>query len=212
MAARIRTLLALLLLTLITGQAATAVAATAPAPDYQHEIRPLLEHRCLVCHGCYDAPCQLKLDSYQGLARGATKAQIYSTARLSPAAPSRLFEDAQTTSGWRVLGFSPVVPDQPDASEGDRRAGVLARILELKKQHPLPAGKVLPETFDFSLGRAQQCPRVEEFDSFANRFPQWGMPFGLPPLSESEQICEGRDRFPRKHRFQCSAKTKSFGF
>src|SRR3954468_7200800 len=86
----------------------------------------------------------------------------------------------------RVLGFSPVVPDQPDASEGNRRAGVLARILELKKQHPLPAGKVLPQTFDFSLGRTQQCPRVEEFDSFANRFPQWGMPFGLPPLSESE--------------------------
>ena len=186
MAARIRTLLALLLLTLITGQAATAVEATPPAPDYQHEIRPLLERRCLVCHGCYDAPCQLKLDSFQGLARGSTKAQIYSTARLSPAAPSRLFEDAQTTSGWRVLGFSPVVPDQPNASEGDRRAGVLARILELKKQHPLPTGKVLPETFDFSLGRAQQCPRVEEFDSFATRFPQWGMPFGLPPLSDSE--------------------------
>jgi hypothetical protein len=186
MAARIRTLLALLVWTLIAGQAATAVEVTPPPPDYQHEIRPLLEHRCLVCHGCYDAPCQLKLDSYQGLARGATKAQIYSTARFSPAAPSRLFEDAQTTAGWRVLGFSPVVPDQPDASEGDRRAGVLARILDLKKEHPLPAGKVLPETFDFSLGRAQQCPRVEEFDSFATRFPQWGMPFGFPPLSDSE--------------------------
>src|SRR4051812_33880239 len=53
---------------------------------------------------------------------------IASTARLQPAAPSRLFEDAQTTSGWRVLGFSPVVPDQPNASESDRRAGVLASV------------------------------------------------------------------------------------
>jgi hypothetical protein len=64
--------------------------------------------------------CQLKLDSYQGLARGATKEQIYSTTRLSPAPLSRLFEDAQTTAGWRVLGFSPVLPDQADASGGQR--------------------------------------------------------------------------------------------
>src|SRR5262249_4190115 len=146
MAARIRILLGFLLWTLTTGWAATAVGANPPAPpDYQRDVRPLLEHRCLVCHGCYDAPCQLKLDSYQGLARGSTKEQIYSTARFSPATLSRLFEDAQTTAGWRALGFSPVMPDQENASEGDRRAGVLARILALKKQHPLPAGKVLPE-------------------------------------------------------------------
>jgi hypothetical protein len=186
MSARIRTLLGFLLSTLIAGWAANAVGATPPAPEYLHDIRPLLEHRCLVCHGCYDAPCQLKLDSIQGLSRGGTKEQIYSTSRLFPATPTRLFEDAQTTAGWRVLGFSPVMPDQQDASEADRRAGVLARILDLKRQHPLPAGKVLPETFDFSLGRAQQCARVEEFDSFATRFPQWGMPFGLPPLRDSE--------------------------
>ena len=37
---------------------------------YQH-TRPILEQRCVVCHGCYDAPCQLKLDSYEGLLRGA---------------------------------------------------------------------------------------------------------------------------------------------
>jgi hypothetical protein len=186
MPARIRTLREFLLAIFVAGWVSNTMGATPPVPEYQRDIRPLLERRCLVCHGCYDAPCQLKLDSYQGLSRGGTKAQIYSTARLAPAPPSRLFEDAQTTAGWRVRGFSPVMPDQPDASEGDRRAAVLARILELKKQHPLPAGKVLPETFDFSLNRAQQCPRAEEFDAFASRFPLWGMPFGLPPLSDSE--------------------------
>ena len=186
MSARIRTLRGLLLAILIGGWAANVSGETPAAPEYQRDIRPLMERRCLVCHGCYDAPCQLKLDSYQGLARGGTKEQIYSTERLTPASPSRLFEDAQTTAGWRVLGFSPVLPDQQDAPEGDRRAGVLARLLDLKKQHPLPTGKVLPETFDFSLNRAQQCPRVEEFNSFAARFPQWGMPFGLPPLSDPE--------------------------
>src|ERR1700754_2684529 len=137
MAVRIRTLLGLLLATWLCGWAAIGIGATpatpattgTQAPDYQRDVRPVLEHRCLVCHGCYDAPCQLKLDSYQGVARGSSKEEIYSTARFSPATPSRLFEDAQTTAGWRVRGFSPVMPDQPDASEADRRAGVLARIL-----------------------------------------------------------------------------------
>src|SRR5882672_12455106 len=117
MSARIRTLRGFILAILIAGWAANVSGETPPAPEYQRDIRPLLERRCLVCHGCYDAPCQLKLDSYQGLARGGTKEQIYSTERLSPASPSRLFEDAQTTAGWRVLGFSPVLPDQQDASE-----------------------------------------------------------------------------------------------
>ncbi len=29
--------------------------------DYWTEVLPDLESRCVVCHGCYDAPCQLKL-------------------------------------------------------------------------------------------------------------------------------------------------------
>jgi hypothetical protein len=186
MSVRIRALRGFLLALGVAAWTASALGAPPPTPEYQHDIRPLLERRCLVCHGCYDAPCQLKLDSYQGLERGATKEPIYSTSRLSPATPTRLFEDAQTVAGWRVLGFSPVLPDRPEASDAERRAGIFARMLVLKKEHPLPAEKVLPETFDFSLGRAQQCPRVEEFDSFASRFPQWGMPFGLPALSDSE--------------------------
>jgi hypothetical protein len=186
MSAPTRALRRFLFAILIAVGASNAAGATPSVPEYQRDIRPLMERRCLVCHGCYDAPCQLKLDSYQGLSRGGSKERIYSTARLSPAPPSRLFEDAQTTAEWRAHGFSPVLPDRPDASEADRRAGVLARMLDLKKQHPLPTGKVLPETFDFSLSRAQQCPRVEDFNSFATRFPQWGMPYGLPAVSDSE--------------------------
>ncbi|MFQ5644556.1 MAG: hypothetical protein ACE5FQ_12795 [Thiogranum sp.] len=36
-------------------------------------VRPVLERRCVVCHGCYDAPCQLKLSSNEGLRRGASE-------------------------------------------------------------------------------------------------------------------------------------------
>ncbi len=31
--------------------------------SYNEKVRPVLESRCVVCHGCYDAPCQLKLSS-----------------------------------------------------------------------------------------------------------------------------------------------------
>ncbi|HEY5761502.1 MAG TPA: hypothetical protein VIU34_37030, partial [Steroidobacter sp.] len=79
-------------------------ASSAPVA-YERDIRPLMENRCLVCHGCYDAPCQLKLDSFEGMLRGGSKERVYHSARLTPAATSRLFEDAQTTAQWRERGF-----------------------------------------------------------------------------------------------------------
>ena len=48
---------------------------------YHKQVQPLLEKRCVVCHGCYDAPCQLKLSSAEGIERGASKVQIYDGTR-----------------------------------------------------------------------------------------------------------------------------------
>ena len=45
--------------------------------SYSEAVKPILDSRCVVCHGCYDAPCQLKLTSAEGLDRGATKQIIY---------------------------------------------------------------------------------------------------------------------------------------
>ena len=162
------------------------VAVAAPAVEYERDIRPLMEGRCLMCHGCYDAPCQLKLDSYEGLLRGASHNRVYHSSRLTPDGPSRLFEDAQTTAAWRAMGFLPVLNERENSPQANLEAGVLARMLELKKTHPLPAGAVLPETFDFSLGRAEQCARAEDFDAFAAKYPGWGMPYGFPALSDGD--------------------------
>ena len=41
------------------------------------KAREVLNKRCVVCHGCYDAPCQLKMESYMGLRRGAHKLRVY---------------------------------------------------------------------------------------------------------------------------------------
>ena len=61
--------------------------------DYPPEVKPIIEQRCMVCHGCYDAPCQLKLDAWVGLQRGASKEKVYDGTRLRTANLTRLFED-----------------------------------------------------------------------------------------------------------------------
>src|SRR6185503_15659430 len=73
------------------------IAPAAGAPLYA-EVRPILERRCVVCHGCYDAPCQLKLGAWEGIARGASTTGVYEQSRLLQARPSRLFMDAQRAS------------------------------------------------------------------------------------------------------------------
>jgi len=152
------------------------------AQDYPPQIKQTLERRCMVCHGCYDAPCQLKLDAWEGLQRGASKDKVYDGTRLLTAKMTRLFEDAQTTEQWREKGFYPVL----GAAQGEGSDALMRRMLDLKQQHPLPDGDLLPASFDLGLDRDQQCPKPEEFDSFAKNYPLWGMPYGFPGLRSSE--------------------------
>ncbi|NOX75300.1 MAG: hypothetical protein GXP17_01475, partial [Gammaproteobacteria bacterium] len=77
--------------------------------SFERDVRPVLERRCVVCHGCYDAPCQLKLSSIEGMQRGASKERIYEPKRISVMQPTRLFIDAKSTAQWRSRGFSPVL-------------------------------------------------------------------------------------------------------
>jgi hypothetical protein len=148
--------------------------------DYPPKVKPIIEQRCMVCHGCYDAPCQLKLDAWAGVQRGATKAIVYDGTRLTAASPTRLFEDAQTVGEWREKGFYPVLNDQA----ADQ--GVLARMLALKQQHPLPVDVKLPDAITLGLDREQQCTKPENFDQYAADYPLWGMPYGLPGLNPQE--------------------------
>lgn len=148
--------------------------------DYPPQVKTIIEQRCMVCHGCYDAPCQLKLDAWAGLQRGAHKDKVYDGLRLLSANLTRLFTDGQTLEDWRDKGFYPVLDDT------DSGTGVLAKMLQLKRDHPLPDGKVLPDSFDFALNREQQCPKPEEFEDFARDYPLWGMPYGLPGLADAE--------------------------
>lgn len=158
----------------------------AGAIDYATQVRPILEARCVVCHACYDAPCQLDLGSPEGLDRGGTTAQVYDGTRLLQVDPTRLFEDAQTTANWRKKHFHPVLNERRQDIRANREAGLLFRSLELKRAHPVEPGTLVPDDVTLGLNRDTKCPTVEQAARHARKHPDWGMPYGLPGLSDAE--------------------------
>lgn len=144
------------------------------------QANQLLQQRCMVCHGCYDAPCQLKLEAHIGLERGASKDLVYDSSRLRAGNLTRLFDDGYTQQQWRDKGFYSVLANnRPEL-------GVMHRMLELKQTNPLPPRGSIPDGFDFSLYRDQQCPKQNEFDKFEKDYPLWGMPYGFPGLDPQQ--------------------------
>ena len=154
--------------------------------NYRQDVKPILESRCIVCHGCYDAPCQLDLSATEGIERGANKELVYNAGRLLAIEPTRLFVDAHSPAQWRKKAFYPVLNERRQTKEANLKGSLMARMLQLKQQHPIPTVTPLPSSFEFSLERPQYCPRVEEFDSFARKKPFWGMPYALPELTQQE--------------------------
>ncbi|MDA0148200.1 fatty acid cis/trans isomerase [Vibrio sp. LaRot3] len=158
---------------------------SAESIKFLEEVKPIIDNRCVVCHACYDAPCQLKMSSVEGIDRGASKELVYQGTRLTAATPTRLFEDAQTTEQWRNFGFHPVLNERNQTPTANVEAGLVARLLMQKEQHPLPQVDQL-EGFDFSVDREQVCPTIEELDQYQADYPTWGMPYGMPNLSDNE--------------------------
>lgn len=159
--------------------------STSPAARAAWEkTNTVLETRCVVCHACYDAPCQLKLTSYDGVTRGASKDQVYAM-RLLAASPTRLNIDAHSDAAWRQKRFYPVLNERMDSEAANREGSVMHRLLDLKRAQPLETG-ILPATYDFSLNRKQECPTIEELPKVEAEHPQLGMPYGMPPLTETE--------------------------
>ena len=155
--------------------------------DYWNQVKPIVDQRCVACHGCYDAPCQLKMSSIEGIDRGATRDKVYDSSRLKEAPMTRLYEDAHSVAAWRDKGFHPVLNEYPASPEANRQASVMYRILQLKQDNPLPAVDQLPDSFTLSLDRKEVCTSAEKFDDYASKHPLWGMPYALPGLDDREQ-------------------------
>lgn len=154
--------------------------------SFRNQVKPILDRRCVVCHGCFDAPCQLKLSTIEGIDRGATKEEVYDGARLSSLFPTRLYVDADSTEEWRQKDFFPVLNERVQSPSANLNGGVMSRLLDLKLKHPLPDGKLWPSDLNFSSSAVPYCPTIEEMDSFERNYSLLGMPFGLPPLPNGE--------------------------
>jgi hypothetical protein len=155
--------------------------------SFNKEVKPILDSRCVACHGCYDAPCQLKLGSIEGIDRGATKQVVYASPRFSDADPTRLFVDATTTAAWRNKDFYPVLNERMDSKTANLDNSVLAKLLELKRLNPQPVSGKLGKEFKFDLDRSLECPSIEELPKFQHEHAQWGMPYAMAGLSLQEE-------------------------
>ena len=154
--------------------------------SYNHDVKPIFDSRCVICHACYDAPCQLKLSSYEGLDRGATKQQVYDPERLENVSPTRLFTDAPNTASWRKKDFFPVLTENIKDLAQDQSHSVLAHLLELKQNYPLINTGKLDASFKLDIERDLQCPTHDEINEYADKHPYWGMPYAMPGISPHE--------------------------
>jgi hypothetical protein len=146
--------------------------------DYVAEIKPLLDKRCVVCHSCYNSPCQLKLSSYEGVDRGGTKKAVYNATRLTTMDPTRLFIDAQTTEQWRQKNFFTVTESNADSGYNN---SIMLQLLSHKMSNPKSTGIYQPEATDLTCAKDQI-----ELGSYLEKHPNRGMPFGFPPLTKEE--------------------------
>jgi hypothetical protein len=169
--------------------------AAAGQVSFEKQVRPILNQRCIVCHSCNDAPCQLNLTSHEGLDRGANPALVYNGARFTTATPTRLGIDAHTTAGWRTQGFHPVLNERADNPVAHLDNSLLYKALLLKRRDAFPTSGRLPPAYAIgselesdkdSLVQPNTCPTIEGYERFAKHHPQWGMPFGFPGLSDQE--------------------------
>ena len=147
--------------------------------SYWDDVKPILDRRCVVCHGCYDAPCQLKLSSPEGIDRGFSSEQV-NAIRFFEVDPTRLFIDGKNTHDWRSKKkpFSPVLNERDQTPEANLQGSVFYKMLEQKTSHPLPDTTILPEkSFDFSLTFFFWGPLPVRFNSSGSGFFSLGYSF-----------------------------------
>jgi hypothetical protein len=146
--------------------------------DYMTEVKPLLDKRCAVCHSCYNSPCQLKLDSFEGADRGATKRAVYNGSRLRSMDPTRLFTDAQSTKEWRKKEFFSVTESK---ASGQLNDSIMIEILSHKIKNPKSVGEYRSEAEDLTCSK-----NTAELGGYLEKHPNNGMPFGFPALKPEE--------------------------
>ena len=156
------------------------VPLVSPAISYTRDIQPILTEKCVACHACNDAACQLNLGSAEGATRGASKVPVYKGDRTTPVPPTRIFYDANGPTEWRNKGFYSVLDAQ------GAQAALMARMLELGHSAPLTPNAKLPEEIVLGLNRENSCPAPGEFNAYAQSHSKEGMPLAVTGLTDQQ--------------------------
>ncbi len=144
------------------------------------EVQPLLGKRCVVCHGCDDAPCSLKLSSHTGIMRGGSKANPFAVRVGAQEAP---------LMQANAPGFHEVI--HPTSFNDS----LLYQHIKLGWKNTTDAGggkpfslqSLQPLRNQYAASPKYSCPAdLREFQAFAQANPTAGMPFGLPRLDDQE--------------------------
>ncbi len=159
----------------LQSQGVATESSVTEASIYQSQVQPIFTARCVACHSCNTAPCQLNLTNYDGAIRGANKIPINQPFKQSPAHATRLGIDEQTEDGWRALGFFSVVKPMSDS------ASSLMNALGVKQSNPTGDPPTVKADY------ARSCPaNSNEWALFKKTHGDQGMPYGLPPLTAGE--------------------------
>lgn len=185
--------LLLLLLLLFAGCTSERYEKNIPLPPvegtnvYLAEIKPILDKRCVVCHSCYNSPCQLKLSSYEGLDRGGSKEAVYNSKRLWSMEPTRLFVDAMTTEQWRDRNFHSV--RESTAAGGENNSLMMKMLTQKKSVQASSCAEDINDSCNSFRPEDEKltcASTVAEMDAYLTKHPNRGMPYGFPPLEEKE--------------------------
>ncbi|WP_428033846.1 fatty acid cis/trans isomerase [Amphritea sp.] len=161
------------------------VIAPTQTYSFANDVRPILDNKCLACHSCYDAPCQLKMESWHGVERGASKLKVYDGGRLQDSTPTRLYIDAQTPQEWFKKGFYSVLSEYSHEGENST-APLMQQMLDLGQSNPLAANTRVPDDIELGFDRVNYCPAPGEFKDYVNKFPHGGMPLAVSGLDKRE--------------------------
>ncbi len=182
-----------LLLTAIALQGCNGSGEQAPAsagmpltagssPEYIRHIQPIFNRRCIACHGCIGSPCNLKLDSFRAVERGALGRNPYAM-HFEPNLRTGM-DVVQTTEQWRRRGFFPVrFRDGPAERNLDRSLMFQMLTAGYRNNKPGFSREALMSSYQNRYDHA--CPSSPSaLKAHLDEHPLDGMPFGLPAISE----------------------------
>ncbi len=143
---------------------------------YYKTIEPIFAQRCVSCHGCYEAPCQLNMQTYSGVRRGYNPTPIYNMDRYA-AMPITQMNDIYPHEKWRSIGFQPVIHHPVEPMQSGNVAEWNASLMKEFLQNSAETNKVgfhLTEKLEktnrrYARSNKYQCVATDEqFNEFYN--------------------------------------------